>query len=84
VKKITVAFFVLDVDFSPLPWLMVKGDFIMSENNPIYSQKSEMAFGNFKFIITTHFDTNATETAEDKMVRLVTNRIAAETKGETP
>jgi 16S rRNA A1518/A1519 N6-dimethyltransferase RsmA/KsgA/DIM1 with predicted DNA glycosylase/AP lyase activity len=54
---------------------LVQGD-SMTDN--IYSEKSEMIIGNTTYIITTHFNKNAQETAEDKMLRLVSNRVSNE------
>ena len=54
------------------------------ENKPIRSQKSETIIGKTTYIVTTHFKETARETAEDKMLRLITDRIVAEMKGKTP
>jgi hypothetical protein len=45
-------------------------------------QTSEMVIGNTTYIITTHFKENARETAEDKLLRIITNRISAEINGQ--
>ena len=46
-----------------------------------FSEKSEMTIGNTTYIVTTHFNPNARETAEDKLLRLVSNRISAQING---
>jgi hypothetical protein len=51
---------------------------------PILSQKSEMIIGNTTYIITTHFNPNARETAGDKLLRLVSERVSAEINGNKP
>jgi hypothetical protein len=54
------------------------------KNIPIRSQRSETIIGKTTYIVTTHFKEAARETAEDKMLRIITDRIAAELKGKTP
>jgi len=46
------------------------------KSKPIRSQTSEMQIGNSIYIIKTFFNENAKETAEDKFLRVVNNRIA--------
>jgi len=46
------------------------------KSKPIRSQTSEMQIGNSTYIIKTFFNANAKETAEDKFLRVVNNRIA--------
>ena len=53
-------------------------------NKPILSQTSEMRIGKVNYIITTHYNENGSETAEDKLFRLVSNRIANDVKGINP
>ena len=53
------------------------------ENNPIRSQTGEMLIGNNAYIVTTHFKNNASETAEDKLLSYVVERMSMEFKGET-
>jgi len=58
---------------------MVRGEMPMpniEENKPIRSQVSEMQIENSTYIIKTFFNENASETAEDKFLRVVNNRIA--------
>ena len=52
--------------------------------NKKLSQTSEMVIGKITYIVTTHFKETARETAEDKLLRIVTDRIAAEIKGKNP
>ena len=49
-----------------------------NESAPVRSQKSEMIIGSTRYIVTTHFNEAARETAEQKLLRLVTDRIAGE------
>ena len=44
---------------------------------PIRSQTSEMKFGNTTYIVTTTFKEDAKETVEEKLARLVVDRIMA-------
>ena len=48
------------------------------KNKPIRSQKSEMKIGTTTYIVNTIFKENARETAEDKLLRVVNNRISNE------
>jgi hypothetical protein len=52
----------------------------MSETNPIRSKTEVMVIGKNKYIVNTHFKENGRETAEQKLLRLVSNRISAEMK----
>ena len=70
-------FLFYDVKNRPLPWLYYEGSGAVMENREL-SQTSEMSFGKLTFIITTHFDETACETAEDLLVRIVSNRIKSE------
>ena len=49
-----------------------------------HSQDSEIILGKTTYIVTTHYKENARETAEDKLLRYVSNRISEESnaKGE--
>ena len=49
-----------------------------NERKPIRSQKSEMTFGNTTYKITTTFKEDARETVEEKLARLVVDRIMEE------
>lgn len=49
-------------------------------SKPICSKTTEMVIGKCKYIITTHFNENGRETAEQKMLRYVSDRIADEVK----
>ena len=50
------------------------------ENKPVRSQTSEIKFGNITYIVNTHYKENGRETAEQKLLRYVTNRISADSK----
>jgi len=50
------------------------------ESKPVRSQTDEMRIGTVTYIVTTHFNENGRETAEDKLARIVSGRIAAELK----
>ena len=47
-----------------------------TEEKPIRSQKSELQYDNTTYIITTTFNEKARETVEQKLLRLVTDRIS--------
>jgi len=49
-------------------------------SNSGLSQTSEMVIGNCTYIVTTHYKENGRETAEQKLLRYVTNRISADSK----
>jgi len=48
------------------------------ETKPIRSKTSEMRFGNTTYKITTSFNEQARETVEQKLLRLVVDRISSE------
>ena len=48
----------------------------MEKASPIRSQTTEMIIGKCRYIVTTHFKENGRETAEQKMLRYVSDRIA--------
>ena len=50
----------------------------IEKSKPILSQKSEMVIGTTTYIVNTIFKENARETAEDKLLRVVNNRISNE------
>ena len=54
----------------------------MEKMVPVRSKTTEMLIGNCKYIITTHFKENGRETAEQKLLRLVSDRVAAEIKSQ--
>ena len=43
--------------------------------------KDEMIIDGVRYIVTTHFDDNASETVEDKMVRVAVERIKESVNG---
>jgi hypothetical protein len=51
----------------------------MKTNSQKRSNTTEMLIGNIKYIITTHYNENGRETAEDKLLRLVAERISKDT-----
>jgi hypothetical protein len=51
-----------------------------TERKPIRSRTTEMIINKVKYIVTTQFNENGTETIDDKLFRIVTNRIAEEMK----
>jgi len=51
------------------------------ENKPIRSQTSEMKIGTTTYIVSTHYKDTTQETAEDKLLQYVTNRISAGNNG---
>jgi len=50
----------------------------MEKNIPIRSKTTEMVVDKCKYIVTTHFKENGRETADQKMLRYVSGRIAAD------
>ena len=50
----------------------------IDKNKPIRSQMSEMQIGTTTYIVNTIFNENARETAEEKLIRVVNNRISKE------
>jgi hypothetical protein len=52
----------------------------MVQTAPIISNTAEMVIGKNKYIVTTHFKENGRETAKDKLLRYVSNRITADVK----
>jgi len=48
------------------------------KNKPIRSRKSEMVIGTTTYIVNTIFKESAIETVEDKLLRVVNNRISNE------
>ncbi|GHU55412.1 hypothetical protein FACS1894132_11490 [Clostridia bacterium] len=52
------------------------------EKNPVLSQTTEMVVGKTKYIVTSHFKKDGRETAEQKLMRLVTERISDGMEGE--
>jgi hypothetical protein len=48
---------------------------------PDSSNTTEIKIGKVTYIVTTHFNKNGRETAEDKLFRIISNRVAAEIKG---
>ena len=62
---------------------IVQGDLFMFENDKQnISQKTKMEIGGITYIVNTHFKENGRETAEQKLLRYVTNRISAEMKSD--
>jgi hypothetical protein len=49
-----------------------------------YTRVRECVLGKTKYIVTTHFNPNAKETAEDILIRVVSNRIKAEINSNKP
>jgi len=47
---------------------------------PIRSRTTEMQIGKVKYIVTAHYNENARETAEQKLLRYVSARVAEELK----
>ena len=54
------------------------------ENNKTLSRTTENKIGNVTYIVTTHYAENGQETAEDKLLRLVTDRITTDLKTANP
>lgn len=49
------------------------------------SNTSEMIIGKTRYIVTTHFKENGRETAEDKLLKFVTDRISrAKVRSKSP
>ena len=49
-------------------------------NEPTMSKTTEMKIGKVNYIVTTHYNNNGRETAEQKLFRFVTDRIAEDAK----
>lgn len=47
---------------------------------PIISKTEEMVIGRNKYIVSTHFKENGRETAEQKLLRYVSNQISNDMK----
>jgi len=47
---------------------------------PVLSKTTEMKIGKVNYIVTTHYNKNGCETAEQKLLRLITDRIAEDAK----
>ena len=52
----------------------------MEKKTPVRSKTTETKIGNTVYIVTTHFKEDARENAEQKMLRLVSERVSAELK----
>ncbi|GHV47737.1 hypothetical protein FACS189499_05760 [Clostridia bacterium] len=52
-----------------------------NQNKQILSQTEEIVIGKNKYIVTTHYKADGRETAEQKLLRYVIERISAEIKG---
>ena len=50
------------------------------KNNPVLSRTKEVIINGNKFIVTTHYKENGRETAEQKLFRYVSDRIAGDLK----
>ena len=50
------------------------------ENKPVLSRTTEMKIGKVNYIVTSHYKENGRETAEQKLLRYVTARVAEELK----
>jgi hypothetical protein len=48
----------------------------LDTHNNNQSNTSEMIIGKNRYIVTTHFKENGRETAEDKLLRIVADRIS--------
>jgi len=46
-------------------------------SKPVLSRTTEMKIGKMNYIVTTHYNKNGRETAKDKLLRYVSNRVAA-------
>jgi len=55
-----------------------------NKSEPIYSQISEMQIGTVKYIVKTTFNKDARETAEQKLLRVITNQISNEIYNSQP
>jgi len=47
-----------------------------TENTPVRSRTTEMKIGKMTYIVTAHYKENARETAEQKLLRYVSERVA--------
>jgi hypothetical protein len=47
-----------------------------------HSQESEIVIGKTTYTVTTHYSENARETAADKLLRYVSDRISEESNGK--
>ncbi len=47
-----------------------------TSNKPVRSRTSEMVIGKTKYIITSHFKENGRETAEEKYVDYIADKVA--------
>ena len=52
----------------------------MKNSTPVNSRTSEMVIGKCTYIVTTHFNQNGRESVEDKLLRIVSERITADIK----
>lgn len=52
----------------------------MEKAMPIRSKTTEMVINKCRYIVTAHYNEAGRETAEDKLFRLVSNRISSEMK----
>jgi len=53
---------------------------MITQNKPILTQRSEMRIGKVNYIVTSHYKENGRETADQKFMRYVNGRVAAELK----
>jgi len=51
-------------------------------NEQTLSKTTEMKIGKINYIITTYYNKNGCETAEQKLLRLIANRIADDSKAK--
>jgi hypothetical protein len=49
-----------------------------NENKPVLSRTSEMKIGKVTYIVKSHYKPDGRETAEQKFLRFVSDRVAAE------
>jgi len=47
---------------------------------PVLSKTTEMKIGKINYIVTAHYNPNGCETAEQKLIRLIANRITEDAK----
>ena len=52
------------------------------EHNPTQPQRREKIIDGVRYIVTTHFDETASETLEDKLVRVAVDRIKSQVMGD--
>ena|GEM_PF-1170213 len=52
----------------------------MNNSAPVHSRTSETLIGKTKYVVTTHYNENGRETAEDNLLRCVTSRVSGELK----